>query len=151
MTGSHCCLQASANSITCPVSKSTSRGRKIRWKAFLQTSQSWICCSIMADVLPRHIIGYFGGTGEMATTMHASLEGVVPIVQSMFPKHRYTCHSFLLHDHDQRCVWLELPNEGTNVSPSSCCPNWRSQNYGSYDEVQLTYQFIPPQVAWIQL
>jgi len=50
--------------------------------------------------------------------MLARFEGFDLIVESMFPRLKYTGHSFLSPEQFERCVWSELPNKGTIVTPS---------------------------------
>jgi hypothetical protein len=46
------------------------------------------------------------------------LEGFDLIVESMFPRLKYTGHSFLSPEKFVRCVWSDLPNKVTIVAPS---------------------------------
>jgi len=98
ITGCHCCIRPSAQSMNHRVLKSRSKGRKIFSKTFLKTSQFCSCCPFVAVVYPCHFKLCFGGTRRRATSMLARFEGFYLIVECMFPRLKYTGHSILLPD-----------------------------------------------------
>jgi len=118
---------------------------------FLTTSAVWICCSFMAVVFPCLLKWYFEGTRRRVTRMLVRLEVFDPIVKSMFPRLKYTRHSFPSLQECVWCVWSELPNEGIIITPSGRRNYCSSQNHRRCREIHLTYLFIPPPVAWFHL
>jgi len=95
MPGLHWHIWPSAQSVSFPVLKSASRGQKISARTFLQTSRLWICCAFMAVVFQCLLKWYFGGPGRRATRMLTRFGSFDVIIESMFPIHKYSGHSYM--------------------------------------------------------
>lgn len=150
MTGLHCRIRQSAQCISFPVLKRVSRGRKISSNTFLNTCALWIWCSFTAVGFPCSLKWCFGAMGRRATRKLARFKGLDLMVQSMFPRLKYTGHHILSLELFEWCVWSELLNNGTFIAPSSDCNYWSGQTHCSYDEIELMYLFIPqPPAAWV--
>jgi len=117
----------------------------------LKTLQLWICYSFNAVLLPWPLKWDFGGNGRTAWERIAIYVGFNGIVELMFPKLKYTSHSFLLPKLFVRCVWSGLPNRRTIIAPSGQHSFWLGYNHSRHDNIQLTYLVIPPLVTWFHV
>jgi len=97
---------------------------------------------------PCYFKGYFRGIGGGATRRISRFEGFDQLLESMFLSLKYTAHCFLSSEYVVRCVLSELPNLGTMVATSSHRNYWSGKNHHHYEDIQLTYLFIPLPVAW---
>jgi len=85
--------------------------------------------------------------GRRATRMLARFEGFNLIVESMFPRLKYTARSFMSPESFVRCVWSELPNNGIIEAPCGDHSYWWGPNHCSDEDIQVMYLLIPPLVA----
>jgi len=76
------------------------------------------------------------------------LEASDPIVQRILPWAKHTDKSLLWPCSLVRCIVSDLPNERTIVAPRSWPSNSTSHSKHNYNQIQLTYLFIPSPVAW---